>query len=394
MSKSAGKSLKSVCMLVTNIDAQTGGIQKNSRILLKEFNKRGIKTFVCTRNYHHLPRNEVKDGTVFHRSPVFGNSMAANSILYLIDSFFWLIWNRKNYDVLHCQQMYGPAMVAALVNLFVKKPILVRVTAAGELGEVKHVQQMPFAKLRLKLLRRISKWVVLTKQMKAELETLSISPEKIQIIYNATIISQEAAFNPRIRKDFRAKLGLGYEKFAIFVGRLSEEKGLDVLVKAWQAVRKEYPQAHLLLLGEGGAYRNVEKETKDLVVRLKLEEAIHFLGHINNAKDYLLASDIFVLPSRTEGMSNSLVEAMAAGTAIVATDIAANREICIDEVNSLLVKPNESEMLAEAIIKLFDMPNTAENLGRQAKTFAEENLSIQAMTDKYVSLYQEMLNEN
>lgn len=382
---------KSICMLVTNIDAPSGGIQKNSRVLLRELNKRGIKTFVCARNYHNLPRKEVIDGTLFRRSPIIGNLMAVNSVLYLIDCFFWLIQHRKKYDVIHCQQMYAPAMVAALVSFIVKKPILVRVTAAGELGEVKHVQQMPFAKLRLKLLRRVSKWVVLTKQMKDELETLNIAPEKIQIIYNATMIPQEAGFNEQTKLSFRASLGLNYEKVAVFVGRLSEEKGLDVLIKAWEIVCKKHPQAHLLLLGDGGAYRNIEKETKDLVFRLNLEESVHFLGHINNAKDYLLASDIFVLPSRTEGMSNSLVEAMAAGTAIVATDIVANQEICMNEVNSLLVEPNKYDLLADAIIKIFDSPPLAKSLAQSAKSFAEENLSIEAMTSHYLNLYQKMI---
>jgi glycosyltransferase involved in cell wall biosynthesis len=361
---------------------------------LSELNKKGIQTFVCARNYYNLPRREKINGTHFHRSPVIGSSMAINSILYLIDSLLWLVWNRKKYGVIHCQQMFGPAMVAAIVSFIINKPILVRVTAGGELGEVKDVRQMPFANLRFKLLKRITKWVALTKEMKCEIETLNIPPEKIEIIYNATDIPKESAFDEEIKSNFRAKLGLDYEKIVVFVGRLSEEKGLDILVRAWQIVRKKYPQANLLLLGEGGAYRNVEKEIRELVSELKLNEAVHFLGHIANAKDYILASDIFVLPSRSEGMSNALVEAMAAGIAIVATDIAANQEICTNEVNSLLVRPNEPQVLAEIIIKLFDMPNIAENLARQAKTFAKENLSTEVMTSKYVNLYREMLNGN
>ena len=381
-------------MLVTNIDAATGGIQKNSRLLLSEFNKLGIKTYLCTRNYHNLPRNEQIGATFFHRSPVLGRSMALNSILYLIDSFFWLTWNRKKYDILHCQQMFGSTMVGIAVSFFIKKPILTRITLSGETGEASEIRRLPFTNLRLKLLKYVSKWVVLNKEMKSEIETLGISPEKIKIIYNATEISKESAFLENARKKIRQELKLEYKKIVIFVGRLSQEKGLDTLITAWRIVRDEYPEAHLLLLGEGGAFRNVEVETKKLVIKLHLEEVVHFLGHINNAKDYILASDVFVLPTKAEGMSNALVEAMAAGIAIVATDIAANREICMNGVNSLLIKPNESELLAKAIIKLFDMPNVAEILAKEAKKFAEENLSIQAMTNKYISLYQEMLNED
>ncbi len=384
----------SVCMLVTNIDASTGGVQKNSRLLLAEFNKRGIKTFVCARNYHNLPRNEQIDGTFFHRSPVLGSSMAINSILYLIDSFFWLVWHRKKYDVLHCQQMFGSSMVAAIISLFIKKPILTRITLSGETGEANEIRQLPFTSFRLKLLKRVTKWVVLNKEMKGEIETLGITPEKIEIIYNATEIPKESAFEAKTRKKIRAELKLEYEKIAVFVGRLSEEKGLDTLIAAWRIVQEKHPQAHLLLLGEGGAFRNVEREMKEIVAKLHLKEAVHFLGHINNAKDYILASDIFVLPTKAEGMSNALVEAMACGTAIVATDIPANQEICTNEVNSLLVKPADSQGLAEVIIKLFDSQQLAENLGKQARKVAEENLSVETMASRYINLYREIIQDN
>jgi glycosyltransferase involved in cell wall biosynthesis len=93
-------------------------------------------------------------------------------------------------------------------------------------------------------------------------------------------------------------------------------------------------------------------------------------------------------------MSNALVEAMACGTAIVATDIPANQEICTNEVNSLLVKPADSQGLAEVIIKLFDSQQLAENLGKQARKVAEENLSVETMASRYINLYREIIQDN
>lgn len=386
--------LKSVCMLVTNIDAPSGGVQKNSRLLLGEYSRLGIKTYVCARNYHNLPRSEIKEGTNFRRSPIFGNSLLINSVIYLIDSFFWLIVNRKKYDVIHCQQMFAPTMIASIANFIVRKPILTRITSSGLIGEANEIRRLPLTSVRLKLLERISKYVVLNKEMKEEIEILGIPSKKINIIYNATQLPSENAFNKESRKNFRSRLKLHYEKIAVFVGRLSEEKGLDTLVNAWKIVNEKFPQAHLLLLGEGGAYRNVEKETREVVEQLNLKETVHFLGHVQNAKDFILASDVFVLPSRAEGMSNALVEAMACGSAIVATDIEANREICQNEINSLLVKTNDAEELASAIIRIFDSPIVAEKLAKQARMFAAENLSVENMTARYINLYQQMMNDN
>ena len=126
--------LNGVVLLVTDVDAPSGGIQKNSRLLLRELHKRGVATYACVRNYHGLPSTEQVDGTSFHRSPVFGRGLAINGILYFASTFLWLLRNRDKYDVIHCQQMFGPTMVAAVASFFIRKPILTRVTTIGELG--------------------------------------------------------------------------------------------------------------------------------------------------------------------------------------------------------------------------------------------------------------------
>jgi glycosyltransferase involved in cell wall biosynthesis len=381
-------------MLVTNIDAPTGGVQKNSKLLLNEFKSRNIKCFVCARNYHNLPRYESVNGTSYHRSPVLSKSLALNGVLYLIDTFFWLIKNRKKYDVIHCQQMFGPTMVAAVAGYIVNKPILTRVTSVGDLGEVKAVQQMPLSGLRLKLLRGVSKWIALTQEMKNELETLNIPPEKIKIIHNSTEIPAEAAFSFETKSKYRKKLDLDFEKIAVFTGRLSSEKGLDILIKAWKKVTEKHPDAHLLLLGEGGNFRNVEKELRDLTEKLELSTNVHFLGFVPNPKDYILASDIFILPSSTEGMSNSLVEAFACGAAIAASAIGSNREICDNEINSLLVEFGNVEKWTEAILRILDAPDFALKLAQNARRKAEADLSVETMVNKYLDAYREIIKKS
>jgi glycosyltransferase involved in cell wall biosynthesis len=381
----------SICTLVTNIDAPTGGIQKNSRLLLARLNERGVRTFVCARNYYGLPRNEEVDGTVFHRSPVLWNSLALNGLLYLIDAFVWLIRNRKKYDVLHCQQMFGPTMVAAVASFLIRKPIVTRVTTIGELGEVKYIKQMAFSKIRLKLIRRVTRWVALTEEMKRELLTLGIPEERVRIIHNSTDIPEAKSFDPENKAILREKLGLGLNRIGVYVGRLSEEKNLDVLIDAWARVNEKFPDASLLLLGAGGDFRNVEDQLKDQVKRLGLEGTVRFLGHVANAKDYVLTSDVFVLPTRTEGMSNALVEALACGATIISTDIPANQEICSHEKNALLVPVGDVDALTDAILRVFGSSELSLRLGQTARSNAVAELSVERMVDRYVDLYSEVL---
>ncbi|MEO7540199.1 MAG: glycosyltransferase family 4 protein [Pyrinomonadaceae bacterium] len=381
----------SVCMLVTDLDAPTGGVQRNSRLLLGEFNKRGLATFVCARNYYGLEGDETKDGTVYHRSPVFGSSRSLNGVLYMIDTFLWLVLNRSKYDVLHCQQMFGPTMVAAVVGYFTGKPIVTRTTLSGETGEAAAIRELPFASVRLRLIKRVTKWIALTSEMKRELETLDIPANKIKIIYNGTEIPESGAFDADARGKMRADLGLEYPHIVVFSGRLSKEKNLDVLLNAWKLVCDQVPESHLLLLGEGGSYRSVEEEVREQARKLNIDDNVHFLGHVPNAKDYLIASDLFVLPTVAEGMSNSLVEAFACGTAIVATNIPANSEICEDGVNSILVPVADVGRLADAIINVLLSPELAASMAKAARNKAEQALSLDKMVESYIDTYREVI---
>jgi len=382
---------RGVVLLVTDFDAPSGGIQKNSRLLLKHLHARGIATYACVRNYHRLPARETIDGTIVHRSPVVGGGLAVNGILYFLATLLWLIANRRKYDVVHCQQMFGPTMAAAAATFIVRKPILTRVTTIGELGEVKQIREIPLSRLRLRLIRRVSAWAALTAEMKRELVTLGISPARIRIIHNSTEIPAEPGYRASTKAKLRRDLGLGGNKIAAFVGRLSEEKNLDLLIAAWPDVLGDFPDAQLLILGAGGAYRNVEDRLRAQVAGLGLSQSVRFLGHVDRAKDYVMASDLFVLPSRTEGMSNALVEALACGASIVATDIPGNSELCTDRGNALLVPVGDRAATAAAIKEMFGSPGLAEKLGKAARKKAEDELSVGHMVSAYLEAYEEML---
>jgi glycosyltransferase involved in cell wall biosynthesis len=194
-----------------------------------------------------------------------------------------------------------------------------------------------------------------------------------------------------VKEHYRALLGLRFRRIAVYTGQLAEQKGLDTLLRAWKLLRKSHAEVHLLLLGQGGAFRNVEPDLRRLAAELELEDLVHFCGHVPNPMDYLLASDCFVLPTRAEGMSNSLVEAMAAGGAIVTTNIPANLEIAEHGVNALLVAPNDPQGLAGCVARILDDPGLARRLGRAAREKAERDLSVDTEVSSYLSLYSKMV---
>jgi len=376
-------------MLTADIDSPTGGVQGQAIRLLRELTSRGIAGSVCTRNYSNLSRDETRDGIRIHRSPVLDrSSRVANSAAYIVDAVTWLMDHRSEYDIIHCQQMFGPATAGLLARPLVKKPVIVRVSSTGELGEVADLHRMPLAKLRIRQLRGVDHWVALTHLMASEIQTLGVPAGQITVIPNAAVIPGDSAVEPATRSRYRRLLGLDHPRIAIYSGRLSSEKNLDTLLQAWKSVSAQFPDAHLLFAGSGGAFRNVEPQLRALQESLHLAGSVHFLGHVSNITDYLLAADVFVLPTSTEGMSNALLEAMAAGNAIVTTDIEANREVVTDGDTARLVPPRDVEALAAAIRSVFSSPDLACRLGRRAREQAIQRHSVRAMADAYIAVYE------
>jgi glycosyltransferase involved in cell wall biosynthesis len=164
-----------------------------------------------------------------------------------------------------------------------------------------------------------------------------------------------------------------------------------VLLRAWKLVTPRFPDAHLALLGGGGAFRNVEKPLRELRDQLGLTASTHLLGHVDNVVEYLLAADLFVLPTSTEGMSNALLEAMAAGSAIVTTDIEPNRELLQPGVHARLVPPRVAAAVAAASGAVLADDALRDALGRAARRRAQVELSVTRMVDSYLEAYRALL---
>ena len=166
-------------------------------------------------------------------------------------------------------------------------------------------------------------------------------------------------------------------------GRLMPQKGYHYLIQAMPTVLREFPGARVIFVGDGP----LESELKGLAGQLGVSDQCRFLSFRTDIPELLASFDIFVLPSLWEGLSISLLEALAAGKPIVATNIKGNREVIDHGVNGLLVNPGDPAALAEGIIHLIRDKEKARGVGERAREKARKCFSEEAMVQRTLDLY-------
>jgi glycosyltransferase involved in cell wall biosynthesis len=186
----------------------------------------------------------------------------------------------------------------------------------------------------------------------------------------------------------RAALGLSpHEAIILWVGRMDPVKGLDDLIAAVQRVRRRL-SCRMVLVGDG-PYRN---HVKRAVHQAGLSDTAVFLGTRADVHNLLPLADVFAFPSRTEGLPNALLEALAAGRPIVTTDVPGCRDIVRDGITGLLVPHGDADRLAAAIENLLRDRNLAQSLGQAAARDATARFALERMLHEYVTLYDEVLD--
>lgn len=186
------------------------------------------------------------------------------------------------------------------------------------------------------------------------------------------------------REEAREALGLGKDGLLLgFTGRLVWYKGQQYLIAALQQVIKKYPHTRLLLVGEGKNRETLEQ----MVPGPGLSENILFLGNRTDIPRVLRALDLFVSPSLRDGMPGAVMEAMAAGLPVIATDADGSKDLIRNYENGILVPVRNSNAIAEKIIELIENKTLAGRLGRNASETISKRFTVERMVSEYQRLY-------
>jgi len=209
---------------------------------------------------------------------------------------------------------------------------------------------------------------------------------KIITIYNGIDIEE---FNPEIPSKIRDEFHIEKDTILIgTIGRLSLEKGQKELIEAAKEILLEFPGLKFLIAGEG------KKEYKNNLIKFangyRMEKNIIFTGFREDIPEIMKGLDIFVLPSHSEGLSRTILEAMASAKPVIATEVGGNPEAIEDGVTGILVPAKEPDKLAEAILKLVKDREKREEMGIAGRERAEKLFSIEENVRKIEELYQKL----
>lgn len=200
-------------------------------------------------------------------------------------------------------------------------------------------------------------------------------------------------FNPDCakRKNLRNELNIAQNAFVIsFIGRMTAQKDPLTLIKAFKEIISEYPNAVLLMVGDG--------ELKDKAIALTkefgLEKSVIFQKSRADVADILFSSDIFCLPSLWEGFPIALLEAMAMRKAVIATEVDGSVEIIQNKKNGILVKPQNIQMLTDAIKELISNNSLKTKLAIAAQQTILNDFDVKNMTKKIEDVYLNVLHQN
>jgi len=305
----------------------------------------------------------------------------------------WLLEHREEVDLVLVSMLKHDAY-SAISACGGNMPIVLRAEGAGATGDCQWQQTARFGGLIRHRCRQATAVIAPSPAVQQELLTAGYPLERLEFIPNGVPLGP-VANSPR-RKEARTALGTGHPALSlsaetplvVYTGRLHPAKGLERLVDAWPRVMSQVPDARLWLVGEGPLHARLAGQ----ITRLKLQGFVLLTGSFDNVDELLAAADAFVLPSLEESMSLALLEAMAQGLPIVASDIPGNRNLVVHEQHGLLAAPEDPEALADSITRLLNNRPLAHNLGEAARDRVRRYFPLDKMVDRHLRLFERLLS--
>lgn len=369
-------------MVLAGFHPYIGGAESQARGVAAELRRRGVPVGVLTRRLAGVPHEEVLDAIPVTRLPAWGPGPVAAAVFTLF-VFVELLRRRRDYDVIHAHLASAHAVAAAAAGRLLGRRVIVKLAGGKGYGEVATSRGSFLGRLKLKALGALKP--ILAAPNADILQELSGTPLEglpTAVVPNGVDLKRFAPPTAEEKAALRRALRWG-EGFALLsASRLADDKGVaDLLAdffSVWGAAG--HGDSRLYIAGTGPQEQALRRRAEDAGARAV------FLGPRADMPALCRAADAFLLPSRSEGMSNALLEAMACGLPVLATRVSGISELVENGKEGLLYAPGDFEGLRGTLGGLIRDPGLRERLGKAARAKAAQ-YGLDNTVDKWLQLY-------
>lgn len=363
-----------------------GGAERAMAGLANQFHSMGHGVRVLTARWEtQWPAELVHRDVPVTRLPN-PKTRAWGTYRYMAHLGSWLKAHQDQFDAVLVSMLKHDAHVAVRVLKKINKPTIIRAEGGGATGDCAFHRTARFGSRIRKTCMKADAVIAPSETVESELIASGFDSNRVHHVSNGVEIRK----SPQIRNpECRRALGETHpilavppgEPLVVYTGRLDIAKGLLDLVEAWQTVARTYPNGRLWLVGEGADARKIW----DRIRETRQGHQIIMPGSFDDVGEILAAADAFVLPSYQEGMSLSLLEAMAAGLPAVVSDIPGNRDL-VSGNRGFLFPPGEPDKLSESLLAAIGRQAKATEFADTARSFVEANYSLNRMAEDHLRI--------
>ena len=379
-----------VWMIIPTFYPVIGGTQSQVRRLAQRLIAYGQPVHVLTSQHSQfhpdgLPPEDVIDGIPVRR--VYSRGVGKfGSLLYMLGGW-WYLMRHSRRGIYHANAVGAAGWLAVAARYLLGGRCLVKMRLGCHGYEENYASGIARWQL-VTLLRLADRVQVVSSELERMVGNMGVQVDRVVRIPNAVDTAVYCPASVEEKTAMRTRLGLPlHNTILLWVGRLDPIKGLDVLLRAWALLKQHMRETALLVLVGDGPERD---KLLALMKRLGVAETVRMVGAQGSVREYYWAADIFVLPSRSEGLSGALVEAMACGLPVIASNVGGALDVIQEGKNGTLFGLEDCKQLAQELATMIAMPVRWAEMGAQAretvKAYAELDVVVQQLHDLYRQL--------
>jgi len=371
-----------------------GGAEQQCRKLSSRLAANNIHvTILTSRKNRTIPMKDNMDGVKIVRLNAYGPPQLLSlryfyaSLLWVIKAVCWGYKNRKTYDLIHVHQAKLQAFVGLVIAGLTKKRSIIKIGNSGSGFDLLTLKRKAFIGnfLYRYIVRNADIVIAISTNICKELINTGISSHKIIFLPNGVEMSIDQIVPPEEKDNYRNDIKLPLDKkIFLFVGRLEKQKDILLLIDSFASAEPLKNKWLLILVGDGDLRYQIE----NLVNKHEINEAVLLAGYQKNILPYLLASDFFILSTKTEGLSNALLEAMSVGLVPISTDVSGSNDLIKHGSNGFLTEINSMESLRNAIGQAGRLSKEEiYQFGEKSMMLIKEKYEMDIITKHYIQLY-------